>query len=131
MWALQDAQAPRLETERDIALEAAEADSNEIRAVGANRLKACTNHRLVPFGQSLHDFPEIHQHAALAGTVVDHIEMFPRDRPFDVRHRLTLRSAHERVAHGRLLPEHASGLGIVLDLDQVARHAIRHSHVGR
>jgi L-alanine-DL-glutamate epimerase-like enolase superfamily enzyme len=80
---------------------------------------------------SLHDFPEIHQHAALAGTVVDHIEMFPRDRPFDVRHRLTLRSAHERVAHGRLLPEHESGLGIVLDLDQVARHAIRHGHVGR
>jgi len=80
---------------------------------------------------SLHDFPEIHQHAALAGTVVDHIEMFPRDRPFDMRHCLTLRSAHERVAHGRLVPEHESGLGIQLDLDQVARHAIRHSHVGR
>ena len=47
---------------------------------------------------SFHDFPEIHQHAALASTVVDHIEMFPRDRPFDVRHRLTQRSAHERVA---------------------------------
>jgi L-alanine-DL-glutamate epimerase-like enolase superfamily enzyme len=80
---------------------------------------------------SLHDFPEIHQHAALAGTVVDHIEMFPRDRPFDVRHRLTLGSAHERVVRGQLLPEHESGLGIVLDLDQVARHAIRHGHVGR
>jgi L-alanine-DL-glutamate epimerase-like enolase superfamily enzyme len=80
---------------------------------------------------SLHDFPEIHQHAALADTLVDHIEMFPRDRPFDVRHRLTLRSAHERVAHGKLLPEHESGLGIVLDLDQVARHSLRHSHVGR
>jgi hypothetical protein len=56
--------------------------------------------------------------------------MFPRDRPFDVRHRLTQRSAHERVARGRLLPEHDSGLGIALDLDQVTRHAIRHSHVG-
>ena len=80
---------------------------------------------------SLHDFPEIHQHAALADTVVDHIEMFPRDRPFDVRHRLTLGSAHERVAHGKLLPENDSGLGVVLDLDQVARHSLRHSHVGR
>jgi hypothetical protein len=47
-----------------------------------------------------------------------------------VRHRLTQRSAHERVARGRLLPEHDSGLGIALDLDQVTRHAIRHSHVG-
>ena len=79
---------------------------------------------------SFHDFPEIHQHAALASPAVDHIEMFPRDRPFDVRHRLTQRSAHERVVRGRLQPQHESGLGIALDLDQVARHAIRHSHVG-
>jgi L-alanine-DL-glutamate epimerase-like enolase superfamily enzyme len=79
---------------------------------------------------SLHDFPEIHEHAALAGTVIDHIEMFPRDRPFDVRHRLTQRSAHERVTHGMLQPAQDSGLGITLNLDQVARHAVRHGQVG-
>jgi L-alanine-DL-glutamate epimerase-like enolase superfamily enzyme len=78
---------------------------------------------------SFHDFPEIHQHTALAGESVDHIEMFPKDRPFDVRYRLTQRSAHERVQAGRLLPGRESGLGIVLDLEQVGRHSIRHGHV--
>jgi L-alanine-DL-glutamate epimerase-like enolase superfamily enzyme len=78
---------------------------------------------------SFHEFAEIHQHCALAGNVVDHIELFPADRPFDVRHLLTVTSAHERVRGGSLLPATDPGLGVVLDLDQVARYSIRHGRV--
>jgi L-alanine-DL-glutamate epimerase-like enolase superfamily enzyme len=78
---------------------------------------------------SFHEFAEIHQPCALAGNVVDHIEMFPADRPFDVRHWLTVTSAHERVRAGSLLPGSELGLGVVLDIDQVARHSIRHGRI--
>jgi L-alanine-DL-glutamate epimerase-like enolase superfamily enzyme len=78
---------------------------------------------------SLHEFAEIHEHCALAGTVVDHIEMFPADRPFDVRHELTVTSAHARVRKGQLQPASDPGLGVVLDLEQVARHALRHGRI--
>jgi L-alanine-DL-glutamate epimerase-like enolase superfamily enzyme len=78
---------------------------------------------------SFHEFAEIHEHCALADTVVDHIEMFPADRPFDVRHELTVTSAHARVRKGRLLPADDPGLGVVLDLGQVTRHALRHGRL--
>jgi L-alanine-DL-glutamate epimerase-like enolase superfamily enzyme len=78
---------------------------------------------------SFHEFAEIHQHCALVGNVVDHIEMFPKDRPFDVRHWLTETSAHERVRDGSLMPGNDPGLGVVLDMDQVARHSIRHGRI--
>jgi L-alanine-DL-glutamate epimerase-like enolase superfamily enzyme len=78
---------------------------------------------------SFHEFAEIHEHCALVGNVVDHIEMFPKDRPFDVRHWLTETSAHERVRGGSLLPGNDPGLGVVLDMDQVTRHSIRHGRI--
>jgi L-alanine-DL-glutamate epimerase-like enolase superfamily enzyme len=80
---------------------------------------------------SFHDFAEVHQHCALAGSTVDHIEMFPTDRPFDVRHLLSVDSAYAHVRAGKLPPATAPGLGIVLDLEQVARHSVRHASVGR
>jgi L-alanine-DL-glutamate epimerase-like enolase superfamily enzyme len=78
---------------------------------------------------SFHEFAEIHEHCALVGTVVDHIEMFPKDRPFDVRHWLTETSAHERVQGGSLVPGNDPGLGVALNMDQVARHSIRHGRI--
>lgn len=78
---------------------------------------------------SYHDFPEIHEHCALAGSDVDHIEMFPADRPFDVRHQLTASSAHARVRNGRLVPSSEPGLGIALDVEQVERCAVRHGQL--
>lgn len=78
---------------------------------------------------SFHEFPDIHQHSALVDSSCDHIEMFPKDRPFDVRHYLTMHSAHDRVHAGKLTPSTESGLGIVLDLDQVARYSTRYGQL--
>jgi D-arabinonate dehydratase len=88
-------------------------------------------HRLVTSGLrvSFHENPEIHEHCALASRDVDHIEMFPSDMRFDVRGALTLGSAHERVRDGCLIPAAAPGLGVTLDLEQVARFAVRHGGV--
>lgn len=75
---------------------------------------------------SLHDFAEVHQHCALAAPAMDHIEMFPTDRSFDVRHMLTTSCAYERVERGRLAVATEPGLGITLNPDPVARYAVRH-----
>ncbi len=76
---------------------------------------------------SLHEFADLHIHVALAEPTVDHVEMFPADRPFDARHLLTLSSAHQRVTRGWFNPPMEPGLGIDLDLDQVARFSYRHA----
>ena len=78
---------------------------------------------------SFHEFAEIHEHCALVGNVVDHIEMFPKDRAFDVRHWLTETSAHERVHAGNLVPGNDPGLGVALNMDEVARHSVRHGRI--
>jgi L-alanine-DL-glutamate epimerase-like enolase superfamily enzyme len=78
---------------------------------------------------SFHDFPEIHQHSALVDRACDHIEMFPADRPFDVRHYLTTHSAHDRVHAGKLTPSTEPGLGIALDLEQVGRYTTRYGQL--
>jgi L-alanine-DL-glutamate epimerase-like enolase superfamily enzyme len=78
---------------------------------------------------SLHEFADLHIHVALAEPQIDHVEMFPTDRPFDARHLLTLSCAHQRVKQGWLEAPLEPGFGIDLDVAQVARFAYRHACV--
>jgi L-alanine-DL-glutamate epimerase-like enolase superfamily enzyme len=75
---------------------------------------------------SFHEHPEVHEHCVLATRSIDHVEVFPIDRPFDLRHQLCVRSVHERIRGGLLSPPTAPGLGIELDLTEVSRRALRH-----
>lgn len=80
---------------------------------------------------SLHDHPEVHQHCVLASDAIDHIEVFPVDRPFDVRHQLCTRSIGDRIRNGRFTPDASPGLGIELDMASVRRYSVRHACIGR
>jgi L-alanine-DL-glutamate epimerase-like enolase superfamily enzyme len=75
---------------------------------------------------SFHEHPEVHCHCVLAQESIDHVEVFPIDRPFDLCHQLCQRSVHERIRAGWLSPPSAAGLGIELDLREVTRRALRH-----
>jgi len=74
---------------------------------------------------SFHEHPEIHEHCILATPSIDHVEVFPKDRCFDLRHQLCTQSVHERIRGGLLSPPVAAGLGVELDLAEVSRRAVR------
>ncbi|MFO1149947.1 MAG: enolase C-terminal domain-like protein [Alsobacter sp.] len=75
---------------------------------------------------SFHVNPEVHRHAAFADESVDHLEMFPTDRPFDASHVLIRRPAMADVSRGALELPREPGTALALDDDAVARHAGRH-----
>jgi len=60
-----------------------------------------------------------------------YIEAFPLDRPFDAMHRLMTHSFMDSVKSGSANPPTEPGIGIDLDLAEVARLAYRHSRVDK
>lgn len=78
---------------------------------------------------SLHEFADLHIHVALVEPQVDHVEMFPTDRSFDARHFLTMSTAQQRVTQGWFEPPSEPGLGIELNLAEVARFSYRHARI--
>lgn len=94
-------------------------------ALALGRIGAAAGLRLSP-----HVNPEIARHLALALPAIDHIEMFPADRPFDATHRLIRGAAAEAVRGGSLPPATAPGLGLALDEAAVAATAYRSGSVG-
>jgi L-alanine-DL-glutamate epimerase-like enolase superfamily enzyme len=79
---------------------------------------------------SLHEHPEVHEHCVFGFGASDHVELFPKDRPFDVVHRLWHETLTARISNGELEPGTLPGTGIRLNDDAVRHYAIRHDAVG-
>ena len=76
-----------------------------------------------------HVHPEVHQHCAFGLPGVDLVEMFPRGSEFDCVHEFVLPESLDLTAPGMVRPPQRAGLGLELDWDSVAGHAVRHAAV--
>jgi hypothetical protein len=79
------------------------------------------------FRVSYHVNPEIHRHCIFANDAVDHIEIFPADRPFDCSHVLIDDPSFGTIRGGIVSPPEAPGTGLHLSSDALSRFAYRHS----
>jgi L-alanine-DL-glutamate epimerase-like enolase superfamily enzyme len=79
------------------------------------------------FRVSFHVNPEVHRHCVFANEAVDHIEVFPADRPFDCSHVLIEEPAFAAIEAGGLYPPQAPGTGLRLNTEALQRFAYRHS----
>ncbi len=75
---------------------------------------------------SYHAHPEIHEHCVFGLPGLDHLEVFPTDRPFDRQHDLLQSCTYERVENGWIRPSSAVGSGIRLREDALKQWAKRH-----
>lgn len=76
---------------------------------------------------SYHVNPEVHRHLVLANENVDHIEIFPADRPFDCSHMLIEKPAFADIRNGHLETFETPGTGLKLKDDALKRYAYRHT----
>ncbi len=79
---------------------------------------------------SPHVYPEIHQHLAFAWHNVRPIELYPRDRSFDLSHRF-IRDSLLWERPGYLSPPTEPGIGIQIDFESLRHHTVRHSQAVR
>ena len=76
-----------------------------------------------------HVHPEIHQHCTFGLPGVETVEMYPRGSEFDCAHLFVLPESLDLAATGVVRAPERPGLGLELDWDSVAAHAVRHTEV--
>ena len=76
-----------------------------------------------------HVHPEIHQHCTFGLPGVETVEMYPRGSEFDCAHLFVLPESLDFAAPGIVRAPERPGLGLELDWDSVAAHAVRHTAV--
>jgi L-alanine-DL-glutamate epimerase-like enolase superfamily enzyme len=78
---------------------------------------------------SFHGTGDINEQLAFGSPGGDHVEIFPKDRPFDRAHELMRSPTVDRIVDGSLTPPSEPGAGVRLDLDAVERYADRYGKV--
>lgn len=78
---------------------------------------------------STHAYPTVHQHLSFAWADAEWVEAFPDELPFEPSHKLMRNPLYARIKDGHLEAPREPGLDLDLDLDAVARFAIRHTRV--
>ncbi len=74
---------------------------------------------------SFHEHPEVHEHLVFGLGCADHVEVFPKDRPFDRVHELWESTIYDRIEAGYLYPHERPGCGIRLRPDSVEKYSVR------
>jgi L-alanine-DL-glutamate epimerase-like enolase superfamily enzyme len=74
---------------------------------------------------SFHEHPEVHEHLVFGLGCADHVEIFPKDRPFDRVHELWESTLFDRIEAGYLYPHDSPGCGIRLRPDSVGKYSVR------
>ena len=74
---------------------------------------------------SFHEHPEVHEHLVFGLGCADHVEVFPKDRPFDRVHELWESTLYDRIEAGYLHPHDSPGCGIRLRPGSVEKYSVR------
>lgn len=74
---------------------------------------------------SFHEHPEVHEHLVFGLGCADHVEVFPKDRPFDRVHELWESTLYDRIEGGQLYPHDKPGCGIRLRTESVKKYSVR------
>ena len=110
------------------AIDVARIDATTIGGITAVRplLSACLARGV---RASFHEHPEVHEHCVFGFGGVDHVEVFPADRPFDRVHELLESSPARRMREGMLHAQEEPGIGIRIRDDALKQWAWRHTVV--